>query len=205
MFAGTLGDNLTLAAPDATDYDLLAALRTIGAPTLLDVLPDGLDTRVGTVGHQVTAVQAQQVALTRVVLADPDLAIFDEATAEAGSAHADLLDRAADAALAGRTGLVIAHRLSQAAVCDRIVVMDHGRIAEEGPTPTSSPPAAPAPSGGRRGRAEGPVRPTVCRTLSSAGLRSRDSVSEHDRECPTPGVARGSRSELWWVEPHGDL
>lgn len=71
-------------------------------------------------------------ALAQVQLADPDLAIFDEATAEAGSLQADLLDRAATAVLAGRTALVIAHRLSQAAECDRIVVMDRGRIVETG-------------------------------------------------------------------------
>jgi ATP-binding cassette subfamily C protein len=75
------------------------------------------------------------VALARLVLADPELAIFDEATAEAGSTQAGLLDRAADAALAGRTGLVIAHRLSQAAACDRVVVMERGRIIETGTHP----------------------------------------------------------------------
>lgn len=132
VFAGTLRDNLTLSAPDATDEDLVAALEVTRASALLDLLPNGLDTRLGAAGHTLTAAQAQQVALARVVLADPELAIFDEATAEAGSAHAELLDHAADAALRGRTGLVIAHRLSQAAACDRIVVMDHGRIIEDG-------------------------------------------------------------------------
>lgn len=132
VFAGTLRDNLTLAAPDATDSQLRAALDATGAAGLLDLLPDGLDTLVGTGGHSLTEARAQQLALTRLVLTDPDLAILDEATAEAGSAHAGLLDRAADAALTGRTGLVIAHRLSQAAACDRIVVMEHGRIVETG-------------------------------------------------------------------------
>lgn len=132
VFAGTLRDNLALAAPDAADDEIRAALAATGASALLDLLPQGLDTPLGAAGHELTTAQAQQVALARVVLADPELAIFDEATAEAGSAHADLLDRAADAALAGRTGLVIAHRLSQAAACDRIIVMDHGRIIETG-------------------------------------------------------------------------
>lgn len=66
------------------------------------------------------------------MLADPELAILDEATAEAGSTHAGLLDRTAEAALRGRTGVVIAHRLSQAATCDRILVLEHGRIIETG-------------------------------------------------------------------------
>jgi ATP-binding cassette subfamily C protein len=131
-FAGTLRDNLTLAAPDANDQDVQAALATTGASGLLDLLPEGLDTLLGTGGYELTAAQAQQLALARLVLAAPDLAILDEATAEAGSTHASILDLAADAALDGRTGLVIAHRLSQAAACDRIVVMDHGRIIETG-------------------------------------------------------------------------
>lgn len=131
-FAGSLRDNLTLAAPRATDDEARAALETTGASGLLDLLPDGLDTELGTRGHELTPAQAQQVALARLVLADPDLAILDEATAEAGSAHADLLDRSTDAALAGRTSLVIAHRLVQAATCDRIVVMESGRVVETG-------------------------------------------------------------------------
>ena len=132
VFAGTLRDNLTLTAPDATDVQVRAALKVTGAAALLDRLPDGLDTVLGGGGHELTAAQAQQVALARLVLADPELAIFDEAAAEAGSTDARLLDSAADAALAGRTGLVIAHRLSQAAACDRVVVVERGRITERG-------------------------------------------------------------------------
>lgn len=132
VFSGSLRDNLTLADPDANDTKLSAALSTIGASALLDLLPDGLDTHLGAGGQELTAAQAQQIALARIVLAGPELAIFDEATAEAGSAHATLLDNAADAALVGRTGLVIAHRLSQAATCDRVVVMEQGRIVESG-------------------------------------------------------------------------
>lgn len=132
VFAETLRENLTLAAPDATDRDIRTALAATGAAAILDVLPDGLDTLVGGGGRALTDAQAQQVALARLVLADPALAILDEATAEAGSAQAGLLDRAAEAALRGRTGLVISHRLSQAAACDRVVVMEHGRITETG-------------------------------------------------------------------------
>ncbi|WP_249268551.1 ABC transporter ATP-binding protein [Microbacterium sp. JB110] len=132
VFSGTARENLTLAAPHADDEEVRAALASTGASGLLDLLPEGLNTVLGGGGYELTAAQAQQLALARLVLADPDLAILDEATAEAGSTHAGLLDRAADAALAGRTGLMIAHRLSQAAACDRIVVMDHGRITETG-------------------------------------------------------------------------
>jgi ABC-type multidrug transport system fused ATPase/permease subunit len=132
VFAGTLRDNLTLAAPEATDRDLLAALDATGTTGLLDLLPEGIDTVVGAGGHPLTDAQAQQIALTRLLLADPELAILDEATAEAGSTQAAPLDHAAAAALAGRTALIIAHRLSQAAACDRIVVMERGRMTETG-------------------------------------------------------------------------
>ncbi|MGI3226931.1 ABC transporter ATP-binding protein [Streptomyces sp. GTA36] len=132
VFAGTLRDNLTLAAPGATDRDLHAALEATGAASVLDVLPDRLDTLVGVGGHPLTDAQAQQLALARLLLADADLVILDEATAEAGSAYAGQLDRAADAVLAGRTAVVVAHRLSQAATCDRIMVMERGRIIETG-------------------------------------------------------------------------
>lgn len=132
VFATTLRENLTLVAPAATDAELEVALTATGASGLLDELPDGLDTLLGIPGVPLAAAQEQHLALTRLLLADPDLAILDEATAEAGSAHARVLDHAAEVALAGRTGLVIAHRLSQAAVCDRIVVMEAGRVVELG-------------------------------------------------------------------------
>jgi len=132
VFSGTLRENLTLAEPDASDRKIRAALDATGASGLLGSLPDGLDTVVGSGGHQLTDAQAQQLALARLLLLDPELAILDEATAEAGSAYAGLLDRGSEAALRGRTGVVIAHRLSQAAACDRIVVMDRGRIIEIG-------------------------------------------------------------------------
>lgn len=132
VFNGTLRDNLTLGAPEAADSTLTDALDATGAADLLEGLPHGLDTTVGTGGHTLSAAQEQHLALTRLLIADPELAILDEATAEAGSAHAAVLDHAADVALQGRTGIVIAHRLSQAAVCDRIVVMEHGRVLEDG-------------------------------------------------------------------------
>lgn len=132
IFSGTLRDNLTLAAPDVTDEDLVTALSRVGAADLLDELPLGLDSPVGAQGHPLTAAQEQHLALTRLLIADPDLAILDEATAEAGSAHAAVLDPAAEVVLQGRTGVVIAHRLSQAAACDRIVLMEQGRVIEDG-------------------------------------------------------------------------
>ncbi|MEU8313235.1 ABC transporter ATP-binding protein [Micromonospora sp. NPDC049033] len=132
VFAGALAEDLRLAAPDATDAELLDALDRVGATTWLRTLPDGLATAVGEGGHRLTAAQAQQVALARLVLTAPAVAVLDEATAEAGSAGARDLDRAALAATRGRTTLIVAHRLSQAVGADRIVVLDHGRIVEQG-------------------------------------------------------------------------
>ncbi|MGH3941425.1 MAG: ABC transporter ATP-binding protein [Pseudonocardiaceae bacterium] len=132
VFAGPLADDLRLVRPAATDDELCAALQQIGALEWAQALPDGLATVVGEGGHRLTVTQAQQLALTRLVLADPPVAILDEATAEAGSAGARVLEAAAARALEGRTGLIIAHRLTQAAKADRIVVLDGGRVVETG-------------------------------------------------------------------------
>lgn len=133
VFAGTLAQDLRLARPDASDDELWTAIDAVGARRWVDLLPDGLATLVGTGGHAVTPVQAQQVALARLVLRDPEIAILDEATAEAGSAGARELESAMTRVLAGRTALLVAHRLTTAAAADRVVVLDRGRIVEEGP------------------------------------------------------------------------
>lgn len=132
VFAGPLADDLRLARADATDDDLRKALTAVAALDWAEALPEGLDTVVGEGGHRLTSAQVQQLALARLVLADPPVAVLDEATAEAGSTGARLLEQAADRAVDGRTALVVAHRLTQAATADRIVVMDGGRIVESG-------------------------------------------------------------------------
>ncbi|QKT10100.1 MULTISPECIES: ABC transporter ATP-binding protein [unclassified Rhodococcus (in: high G+C Gram-positive bacteria)] len=132
VFAGPLIEDLRLARPDATVDDVTAALDAVGALVWVRALDAGLDTVVGEGGHALTAAQAQELALARLVLADPPVAVLDEATAEAGSAGARELERAADAATRGRTTLVVAHRLTQAAAADRVVVLEHGRIVEQG-------------------------------------------------------------------------
>ena len=132
VFVGSLAADLRLARPEATDDELRRALQTVGAWPWVQRLPAGLATIVGSGGHRLDATQAQQVALARLVLADPAVAVLDEASAEAGSAGARVLEAAADGALAGRSALVVAHRLSQAASADRVVVMDSGRVVEDG-------------------------------------------------------------------------
>ncbi|MFI8352527.1 ABC transporter ATP-binding protein [Streptomyces cyaneofuscatus] len=132
VFTGTLAEDLRLARPDATDADLRTALATVHALEWAEALPDGLATVVGEGGHRLDPARAQQLALARLVLADPPVAVLDEATAEAGSAGARTLERSAEAALAGRTALVVAHRLTQAVAADRIVVLEAGRVVESG-------------------------------------------------------------------------
>ncbi|MBA2813134.1 ABC transporter ATP-binding protein [Streptomyces sp. KM273126] len=132
VFAGPLADDLRLARPDATDDELRAALDRVEALAWAEALPDGLDTVVGDGGHRIGGAQTQALALARLILADPPLVILDEATAEAGSAGARALEKAVSCAVDGRTALIVAHRLSQAAAADRIVVMDSGRIVETG-------------------------------------------------------------------------
>ena len=132
VFAGPLIDDLRLADPSATDDQVRSALSAVGADEWVATLGDGVDTVVGEGGHQLTSAQAQQLALARLMLVDPTVAVLDEATAEAGSQGARELERAAAAATEGRTTLVIAHRLTQAAAADRIVVMAHGSVVEQG-------------------------------------------------------------------------
>ncbi|MBB1019518.1 ABC transporter ATP-binding protein, partial [Dietzia sp. DQ11-71] len=130
-FATTVVENVRAPRPEAGLAEVRAALETVGADWV-DDLPDGVDTLIGEGGHQLDPMQSQMIALARVELADPDVVILDEATAEAGSAGARRLDAAAAAVLRDRAGLVVAHRLSQAEAADRILVMDHGRIVESG-------------------------------------------------------------------------
>ncbi len=132
LFLGSVADNLRLARRDASTPEVDAALTAVGASGWVDALPDGMDTPVGSGGVDLTPRQVQQLALARVLLLDPELVVMDEATAEGGSDTAQALDRAALAAAEGRTSVVVAHRLSQAATADVVVVMDEGRVIERG-------------------------------------------------------------------------
>lgn len=131
VFRAAVRDNLTLAAPDATDDDLLAALDVVGADWAAE-LPDGLDTRLGGDGYFLDGAQAQQLALARVVLADPHTVVLDEATALLDPTTARNAERALAAVLHDRTVIAIAHRLQTAHDADRVAVMDGGRLVELG-------------------------------------------------------------------------
>jgi ATP-binding cassette subfamily C protein len=131
VFIGSLRDNLAFAAPDATDDQMLSALVAVGADWHAD-LPDGLDTRLGDGARQLGAADAQQLALARLVLADPHTLILDEATAALDPTTARRTERALAAVLTGRTVIAIAHRLNTAHDADRVAVLDNGRITELG-------------------------------------------------------------------------
>ncbi|MGW4913662.1 ABC transporter ATP-binding protein [Streptomyces sp. NPDC004270] len=132
VFLGTVRDNLLIAEPTASDADLWTALTTVGADGWVRGLPGGLDTRLGAGGGATDGSQAQQLALARVVLADPHTLILDEATALLDPATARHAERALAAVLEGRTVIAIAHRLHTAHDADRVAVMEDGLLTELG-------------------------------------------------------------------------
>jgi ATP-binding cassette subfamily C protein len=132
VFTGSLRDDLTYSAPGSDDEQIFTALKAVKADRWAQTLPHGLDTQVGPGEHPLTAAQIQQLALARLMLRDPAVVVLDEATAEAGSVGARDLEEAAAALVAGRTAIVVAHRLTQARACDRIAVLDKGHIVESG-------------------------------------------------------------------------
>lgn len=132
VFVGTVRENLALARPGAGDDDIRAALGAVDALEWVDALEDGLDTVVGSGGRSVSAAQAQQIALARLVLADPHTLVLDEATSLIDPRAARHLERSLAAVLEGRTVIAIAHRLFSAHDADRVAVVEDGRISELG-------------------------------------------------------------------------
>ncbi|MER6625462.1 ABC transporter ATP-binding protein [Streptomyces sp. NPDC000931] len=132
VFLGSVRDNLRIAEPGAGDEELWAALAVVGAEAWVRELPEGLDTELGEGGHATDGPQAQQLALARVVLADPHTLILDEATALLDPATARHTERALAAVLEGRTVIAVAHRLHTAHDADRVAVMEDGRLTELG-------------------------------------------------------------------------
>jgi ABC-type multidrug transport system fused ATPase/permease subunit len=131
VFRGTLRDNLLLARENADDESITAALHAVDADWV-DALPRGVHTEVGPKGHELTAPQAQQLALARLVLADPHTLVLDEATSLIDPRAARHLERSLGAVIEGRTVIAIAHRLYTAHDADRVAVVEDGRISELG-------------------------------------------------------------------------
>jgi ABC-type multidrug transport system fused ATPase/permease subunit len=132
LFHDTIGANLRFARPAATDEELWDALRSARLDGLVAALPDGLDTVVGERGYRLSGGERQRLTIARLLLARPRVVILDEATASLDSTSEAAVQAALADALDGRTAIVIAHRLSTVRRVDRIIVMDHGRIIEEG-------------------------------------------------------------------------
>ncbi|HET8718261.1 MAG TPA: ABC transporter ATP-binding protein [Nocardioidaceae bacterium] len=132
MFGGTVADNIRFGRPEASMEEVVAAARAIGAHDFISALPDGYDTDVANRGGRLSAGQRQLVAFARAFLADPDVLILDEATSSLDVPSERLVQRALKTILAERTALIIAHRLSTVEIADRVLVLEHGRILEDG-------------------------------------------------------------------------
>ncbi|MFF3640575.1 ABC transporter ATP-binding protein [Streptomyces sp. NPDC002564] len=132
LFSGTVAENIAIGRPDATREDIERAAQAIGAHDFIASLPDGYDTDVRKRGGRISAGQRQLVAFARALLADPAVLILDEATSSLDIPGERAVQRAMDTVLRGRTAVVIAHRLSTVEIADRVLVMEHGRIVEDG-------------------------------------------------------------------------
>jgi subfamily B ATP-binding cassette protein MsbA len=132
LFSGTVRENIAFARPSATEEEIRSAAAAAHAREFIERLPQGLDTRVGERGVKLSGGQRQRLAIARVFLKDPAVVILDEATSSLDSESERLVEEAMEELLRGRSTLIIAHRLSTVLRADRIVVLDHGRIVEEG-------------------------------------------------------------------------
>lgn len=132
LFEGTIRENIAYGLDDATDDRLRAALRDANAAEFVDTLPDGWNTVVGERGARLSGGQRQRLAIARALVRDPRILLLDEATSALDPESEDLVKEALNRLMAGRTTLVVAHRLSTVRQADRIVVLEHGRIVEAG-------------------------------------------------------------------------
>jgi ATP-binding cassette subfamily B protein len=132
LFSGTVADNIALGKPDATRDEIVAAAKAVGAHEFIEGLPNGYDTDVNKRGGRVSAGQRQLLSFARAFIADPVVLILDEATASLDIPSERLVQVGLQTLLADRTAVIIAHRLSTVAIADRVLVMEHGRIVEDG-------------------------------------------------------------------------
>ncbi|MGW9027942.1 ABC transporter ATP-binding protein [Streptomyces sp. NPDC055722] len=132
LFSGTVADNIAIGRPDASREEIEQAAKAIGAHDFISALPEGYDTDVRKRGGRISAGQRQLVAFARALLADPAVLILDEATSSLDIPGERAVQRAMETVLRGRTAVVIAHRLSTVEIADRVLVMEDGRIVEDG-------------------------------------------------------------------------
>ena len=132
LFAGTIAENLAFGRPEATREEIVAAAGAVGADEFIEQLEDGYDTQLGERGSRLSLGQRQLVAFARALLADPRILILDEATSSVDIGTERKIERALRRLLHGRTAFIIAHRLSTIRDADLIVVLEHGKIVEQG-------------------------------------------------------------------------
>jgi len=132
LFAGTVADNIRFGRPDATDEQVREAAEAIGASTFIEAMPQGYATEIESRGGRLSAGQRQLVAFARAFLADPAVLILDEATSSLDVPSERLVQRALRTILARRTAIIIAHRLSTVEIADRVLVLEHGTVVEDG-------------------------------------------------------------------------
>jgi ABC-type multidrug transport system fused ATPase/permease subunit len=132
LFGGTVRENIEFGRPGASEIEIFAATRAVGAHDFIKRLPEGYETEVGERGSRLSAGQRQLIALARALLADPRILVLDEATANVDVQAEGAIERGLRTLLADRTALVIAHRLSTVMNADRIAVLEHGRVVENG-------------------------------------------------------------------------
>ncbi|MCK8609854.1 ABC transporter ATP-binding protein [Agromyces sp. C10] len=132
LFSGSVADNIRLGKPDATPEEIIAAAKAVGAHEFIEGLPNGYDTDVNKRGGRVSAGQRQLISFARAFLADPAVLILDEATSSLDIPSERAVQEGLQTLLADRTAVIIAHRLSTVAIADRVLVMEHGRIVEDG-------------------------------------------------------------------------
>jgi len=132
LFAGTIRDNVAFARPGASDEEVWAAIRAVGLTELVERMPEGIDSFVHERGSSLASGERQLLALARAFLARPRVIVLDEATSNLDLQSETKVEAALDALLEGRTAIIIAHRLSTVEIADRVLVMDHGRVVEDG-------------------------------------------------------------------------
>jgi ABC-type multidrug transport system fused ATPase/permease subunit len=132
LFSGTVMDNIRYGRLDATDQEVIAAAKAVGAHAFIETLSDGYDTEIREGGSLLSSGQRQMLSFARALLADPRILILDEATSSVDTQTERMIQEAMDRLLEGRTSFVIAHRLSTITRADQILVMDHGEIIERG-------------------------------------------------------------------------
>ena len=132
LFHGTIADNIRYANPDATDAQIITAARTANCHDFVVGLPDGYDTMVGERGQSLSGGERQRISIARAILHNPRILILDEATSSVDTQTERQIQEALDRLVAGRTTFAIAHRLSTLMAADRLVVLERGRIAEQG-------------------------------------------------------------------------